>query len=94
MLGGAGNAKIPEKREKVIIQREKEIIESSAGTTFTVFEPVLLKIQVVNGLNYLSKILVDNDEYIHAKINLPSGYPNKPATVIFVLRGKTFDDKL
>jgi hypothetical protein len=94
MLGGAGNAREPSKREKIIIQREKSNIESVAETTFTQFEPVLIKIQVVAGQNFLVKILVDNDEYIHVKLFIPLGYPETPATVNHVLRGKTLDDKL
>lgn len=95
MLGGAGNARIPKSFEKSIILNEKNAIENKAGRTFTVFEPVLLKVQVVSGKNYLFKILVDNDEYIHVKLHLPLDYKEtKIADIIYVHPGKTLEDKI
>ena len=95
MLGGAGNARIPKSYERATVLNEKNAIETIAGRTFTVFEPVLIKVQVVSGLNYLVKILVDNDEYIHVKLYLPLEYnDNKIAKIDFVKTGKTLDDKM
>lgn len=99
MLGGAGMARPLNKREKAIVKTEKDKVETYIGRTFTVYDPVLIKIQVVNGENFVVKILVDNDEYIHVKMNVPFEYTGKedspePASLIYVHTGKTFDDKL
>ena len=84
------------KREKAIVKTEKDKVETYLGRTFTVYDPVLIKIQVVNGENFVVKILVDNDEYIHVKMNIPPLYSglDGEAKLIFVHTGKTFDDKL
>ena len=99
MLGGAGMARPLNGREKAVVQAEKSKVETYLGTTFTVYDPVLIKIQVVNGENFVVKILVDNEEYIHVKMNVPFEYTGKedspePASLIYVHTGKTFDDKL
>ena len=96
MLGGAGMARALKDREKEIVIKEKDLVESYLGKTFTVYEPVLIKVQVANGSNFLVKILVDNDEYIHVKMNIPPLYSGLEgqAGLIFVHTGKTFDDKL
>ena len=95
MLGGSGNARILDSKERAAVLNEKNAIETIAGRTFTVFEPVLIKVQVVSGFNYLVKILVDNDEYIHVKLYLPLEYKEtKKAEIVFVKTGKTLDDKM
>ena len=98
MLGGAGMARALKDREKEIVIKEKDLVESYLGKKFTVYEPVLIKVQVANGSNFLVKILVDNEEYIHVKMNVPFEYTGKeggePASLIYVHTGKTFDDKL
>ena len=95
MLGGAGNARLLDRKEKSIVLNEKDAIETKLGRTFTVFEPVLIKVQVVRGFNYVVKILVDNDEYIHVKLFLDLDYETtKKAELKFVHTGKTLEDKL
>ena len=95
MLGGAGNARPLKSREAAIVLKEKELVEHELGKTFTVYEPVIIKVQVVNGQNFLVKILVDNEEYIHIKMHVPYDYnTNGGASLIFVKTGKTLDDKL
>lgn len=96
MLGGAGMARALEDREKEIVIKEKRLVQTYLGKNFTVYEPVLIKVQVANGSNFLVKILVDNDEYIHVKMNIPPLYSglDGEAKLIFVHTGKTFDDKL
>lgn len=96
MLGGAGMARALLDREKEIVVTEKRLVQSYLGKNFTVYEPVLIKVQVANGSNFLVKILVDNDEYIHVKMNIPPNYSKLEgqARLIFVHTGKTFDDKL
>jgi hypothetical protein len=83
-------------REKEIVIKEKRLVQTYLGKNFTVYEPVLIKVQVANGSNFLVKILVDNDEYIHVKMNIPPLYSglDGEAKLIFVHTGKTFDDKL
>ena len=89
-------ARALEDREKEIVIKEKRLVQTYLGKNFTVYEPVLIKVQVANGSNFLVKILVDNDEYIHVKMNIPPLYSglDGEAKLIFVHTGKTFDDKL
>ena len=84
-----------DKRLRAILIREKEKIEFKIEGTFTVFDPLYYKIQLaVGGSNYLVKILVDNGEYIHIKMFIPTLYPAIPCIILVVTRGLTLYDKL
>ena len=82
-------------RLRAILIREKEKIEYKIEGYFRVFDPLYYKIQLaVGGSYYLVKILVDNGEYIHIKMFIPTLYPVIPCVIIFVFRGMTLEDKL
>ena len=46
----------------------KSNIESKANTTYSTFEPIKYRSQVVAGSNYYVKIKIDNDSFIHVRI--------------------------
>jgi hypothetical protein len=91
----SGALTLVDARFRAILKREKEKIEYKIEDKFTVFEPLYYKLQLsIGGSNYLIKILVDNGEYIHVKMFIPTLYPVIPCVIIFVFRGMTLEDKL
>jgi len=91
----SGALTLVDKRLKAILFREKEKIEFKIEDTFTVFDPLYYKIQLsVGGSNYLVKILVDDGEYIHIKMFIPTLYPVMPCIILVATRGLTLYDKL
>jgi cystatin-A/B len=69
-------------------------IQAQAGMTFTTFEPVSYKSQVVAGMNYRVKIRVDDGKFIHAKIYEPLPCYNKPIQINDVILNKTETDEI
>jgi len=91
----SGALTLVDARFRAILLREKEKIEYKIEGTFTKFDPLYYKLQLsIGGSNYLIKILVDNGEYIHVKMFIPTLYPVIPCVIIFVFRGMTLEDKL
>jgi len=94
MLGGFGDAKPADDEVKKVVNETKADVEKKLGTTFNVFEPVCYKTQVVAGVNYLVKIKVDGDKYVHAKIYQPLPNSGKPRQVLTATANHGKDDKL
>jgi cystatin-A/B len=53
-----------------------------------------VKAQVVAGMNYLVKIQVAPDEYIHVKIYKPLPHTHNPPSISEYHTGKTAEDEL
>jgi cystatin-A/B len=62
--------------ELEMVMQLKPHIEERVNRQFEIFTPIACKTQVVAGTNFLIKIQVDNDEYIHAKIFRPLPHTN------------------
>jgi len=77
MPGGFGEGRIPESDEIDILQSVKAAVEGSTGKTYTTFEAVSFTTQVVAGTNYLFKVKVDGEEYIHVKVHKPLPHTGK-----------------
>ena len=94
MLGGFRSSQPADNNIKELVKSQKQNIENKLEATFNVFEAVEYKQQVVAGMNYLIKIKVDNDEYLHVKIYVPLKQSNKPILVLSASRGHTLYDNL
>jgi cystatin-A/B len=68
MMGAYGEYKEITDEVRSLCNDVKTNIESNLNKTFTTFEPVSYKSQVVAGTNYLVKIKVDDGDYLHVKI--------------------------
>ena len=71
----------------------KEAIESKVGKTFTKFNALCYKSQVVAGTNYSFKVETD-DDIIHVNISKPLPHTNLPPQLTTVETGKTLEDSL
>ncbi len=77
MLGGFSEGRELSPEEVEMVMALKPHIETQANRPFEVFTPVAVKSQVVAGTNYMIKVQVDKDEYIHVKIFKPLPYTNE-----------------
>lgn len=69
-------------------------VQERAGREFAHFHPVAIKKQVVAGMNYLVKVQVSDDHYIHVKIYKPLPHTGEPAGVTEVHLDKSHHDEL
>ena len=68
MCGGFGNALDANDEVKNMAKEMKQQTEQKLGATFTEFEAVKYKTQVVAGTNYLIKVKVGPDQFVHIKV--------------------------
>ena len=94
MLGGFKSVQKADDFIRNLVKNEKANIENKLDTTFTVFEPVEYKKQVVAGMNYLVKIKTDNDECLFVKIYVPLRQSNKPNVILTASRGHSLNSPL
>ena len=67
-LGGFGEAKDADNEAKEIAKEVQKQTEDKLGTKFTEFEAVKYTTQVVAGTNYLIKVKVGPEQYVHIKV--------------------------
>ena len=67
-LGGKGDTKDADANVKKLANDVKADVEKSLGTTFTVFDAVSYKTQVVAGTNFFVKVKVGDDKYVHLTV--------------------------
>ena len=94
MCGGFTNAKDADDKVKAMALELKAQTEQKLGATYTEFEAVKYKTQVVAGTNYLIKVKVGPEQYVHIKVweKLPCYGGAKELTQ--VEGGKTLGDAL
>ena len=68
MLGGFGDAKPADNDVKSLVAKVKKEAEGKLGKNYSVFEAVSYSSQVVNGTNYVVKVKVGDNEYVHLTI--------------------------
>ena len=68
MCGGFGNALDANDEVKNMAKEMKQQTEQKLGATFTEFEAVKYKTQVVAGTNYLIKVKVGPKQFVHIKV--------------------------
>jgi cystatin-A/B len=92
--GGFGDSHAISGEVAAIAASVRSQIEHQAGTAFAAFEPHSYKSQVVAGMNYVIKIAVGSDEYIHARVFKPLPHTGQPNTLTSLARGKSLHDPL
>ena len=68
MCGGFNNAKDADDKVKAMALELKAQTEQKLGAAYTEFEAVKYKTQVVAGTNYLIKVKVGPEQYVHIKV--------------------------
>ena len=68
MCGGFGQPMDASGDVQNIANEMKQQTEQKLGATFTQFEAVKFKTQVVAGTNYLIKVKVGPEQYVHIKV--------------------------
>ena len=66
--GGFGDAQPADEEIKSLVAKVKTETERKLGKKFGVFEAVSYSSQVVCGTNYIVKVKVGENEYVHLKI--------------------------
>ena len=94
MLGGFGDAKDADDNVKALAKEMKGKAEAALGETYGEFEAVKFKTQVVAGTNYLIKVKVGGDKYVHLKVHVPLPCKNAPNELLEQEKGKTLADPL
>ena len=94
MCGGFTNALDANDEVKALAKEVKAQTEQKLGKTYSEFEAVKYKTQVVSGTNYLIKVKVGPEEYVHIKVwkKLPCHGGAKELTE--ATGGKTLGDAL
>ena len=92
--GGFGDAQEADEDVKKIATDMKQKVEEELGETFLKFRPVLYTSQVVAGTNYLIKVYVGHQKYIHIKVFVPLPFRNQPNELLNVEANKIFTDPL
>ena len=92
MIGGFTKARLADDEIKKIVKEIQPKIEERTNEKYTVFEAISFKSQVVKGVNYVVKILVDNESFLHARIYVPLGKEEKK--ILEVLTKKELEDPL
>ena len=79
---------------KIITYQMKEKVEKQLGETLIIFEPVLYREQIVNGINYKVKVHIGDEKFVHLRIHVPPIYASTPILLLELQTDKTFFDPL
>ena len=82
MPGGLGDVKEVDEEVTILATNMKEQVEENLGETFDIFEPILYTTQVVAGINYIIKVHVGNEKFVHIKIHVPLSVTNSPNVLL------------
>ncbi len=93
MCGGFGNVKTADDSIVAICNEVKSQVQNQLNETFTVFEPVHYKTQVVNGTNYLIKVRTD-EGFVHAKVHKPLPHNGTQLSLLSATSGHTQEAEL
>ncbi len=94
MPGGFGDVKEVDEEVTILATNMKEQVEENLGETFDIFEPILYTTQVVAGINYIIKVHVGNEKFVHIKIHVPLSVTNSPNVLLECESNMTLYDPL
>uniref|UniRef100_A0A2C9KTU7 Cystatin domain-containing protein n=1 Tax=Biomphalaria glabrata TaxID=6526 RepID=A0A2C9KTU7_BIOGL len=92
--GGLSELKDADEEVRNLIKQVRDDLESRVGTTFTIYEAVSFKTQVVAGLNFFIKIQIEVDIYIHVRIFRPLPYEQTGPEVVSFQLNKSKNDEI
>nr|XP_033799308.1 cystatin-A isoform X2 [Geotrypetes seraphini] len=93
LCGGTGAVQPATPKIQDLIDQIKSEFEAKVGTCTTKFEAIEYKQQVVAGINYFIKVLIDNG-CIHLKIFVPLPYENKKPSLTSYQTDKARHDEI
>ena len=94
MCGGFGGPRPADDEVKELVKSVKSKVEEKANAQYAEFEAVSFTTQVVAGTNFIVKVKVGSDQYIHVKIFRPLPCNGTELEVSDVQTGKTLNDQL
>ena len=94
MPGSFNNAKEATEEVQTLAKGMKDQVEKQLGQTFDRFDAVVFSTQVVAGTNYLIKVQVGEEKFVHIKVHVPLAFKNAPNELLECEGGKTFLDPL
>jgi cystatin-A/B len=68
MCGGKGQLNPADESIVEMVNNVRSEVEAQANASYTVFEAVSFRSQVVAGTNFFVKVRVDGDQYVHVRI--------------------------
>jgi cystatin-A/B len=93
LCGGFGGVKNADNSIVELCNDIKSSAENHLGQTFTVWEPVHYKTQVVAGTNYLIKVKTDTD-YVHVKVHKALPHNGADLQLMNASSGHTLENPL
>lgn len=94
MCGGfTGNNPITDDL-KQLANKLRPKVEQALGKTYSVYEPVSFKSQVVAGTNYKIKVKVDGEKYVHMVVFVPLPHTGNEPNLSSQTEGHSLEDAL
>ena len=94
MVGGFGDSRPADDKVKALAIEMKPKVEQALGATYSQFEAVSFKTQVVAGINYKIKVKVGEGKYVHIKVYEPLANSGKEKQLMSQEADKRLVDKL
>ncbi|KAM6095588.1 Cystatin-A [Chlamydotis macqueenii] len=91
--GGLSETKPATPEIQQITDEVKPQLERRQNRTYSTFNAIVFRTQVVNGINYFIKVQDDHD-YVHLKVFQSLPHENQGPTLVAFQTGKTRDDPL
>ncbi|XP_055886054.1 cystatin-A-like [Biomphalaria glabrata] len=94
ITGGLSELKVADEEVQNLINQVRDELESKVGKRFTIYEAVSFKTQVVSGANYLIKIKIEVDIYIHVRLFCPLSQADAAPKLVKYQLNKSKDDEI
>ncbi|XP_018427569.1 PREDICTED: leukocyte cysteine proteinase inhibitor 1-like [Nanorana parkeri] len=93
-VGGFSEPRAPSKEDQAVTDKVKGEFIKKTGQNTSEFKAVLLCTQVVAGTNYIVKVKIGGDKYVHLKVFEPLPHTNEGPSLVSYQLNKKKDDKL
>ncbi|XP_004443952.1 PREDICTED: stefin-C-like [Ceratotherium simum simum] len=94
VCGGFTNTQPAMPEIQAIADQVKPQLEEKEKKKFPIFKAVEFRSQVVAGTNYLIKVQVGDDDYVHIQVFKSLPHANRPLDLTRYQTNKTRNDKL
>ncbi|XP_058379397.1 stefin-C-like [Diceros bicornis minor] len=94
VCGGFTNTRPATPEIQAIADQVKPQLEEKEKKKFSIFKAVEFRSQVVAGTNYLIKVQVGDDDYVHIQVFASLPHANRPLDLTSYQTNKTRNDKL
>lgn len=92
--GFTGTDREPDDEDRAILLSVKSDVEKRLSQQLSVFEAIAFQTQVVAGKNYIFKVRISEDSFIHVKVCKPLPHTNQPPFVLSLLQGQTLQSPI